>query len=184
MTWCITVTFPQLPRGVSEKQLSRDTASQASTATINSCKSRWWAWASRETVARYGEWKIHLNRPNQSNIYPGYCALCETQMTLEPEKTLVGGQKSALSSQTNQKQNRGRKTEHTDIVLVCFDARGLSQLQQGSWGGLSLETVAAPKIWMSRQETDGLMYQDLINKCLFNTTLIQLWHRLDLMWMF
>ena len=93
IAWCITVTFPWLQRGVSEKQQTIETDSRASAGIINSCKSRWWAWESRGAVGRCAERKIHLNNPNQSNVHQVFCALCRTQMTLEPKRNTCGRKK-------------------------------------------------------------------------------------------
>lgn len=72
IAWCITVTFPLSQRGVSEKQQTIESDSQAPTVIINSCKSCWWAWESRQIVGRYREREICLNKTNQSNIHKAF----------------------------------------------------------------------------------------------------------------
>lgn len=96
---------------MSDKQQTTESDSQVSTGIINSCKSCWWARESWETVGRYWEWKIHLNKPNQSNIHRWH-------LSQKEKKKHLWKKKNAIKQQN--KSQRGRQEDGAKMmVLYC-----------------------------------------------------------------
>lgn len=144
-----------------EKQQTIETDSQASTGIINSCKSGWWAWESRGAAGRCAERKIHLNNPNQSNVHQVFCALCQTRMTLEPEKKHLWERKNnnGLCHAPEQTGDRGAGRQSQDGVVLLstpFFYYALGQGERAVSAGSSrrLQLAAAGLLWGPPQETE------------------------------
>lgn len=150
IAWCITVTFPQLQRGVSEEQQTIESDSQASTGIINNCKSCWWTWGNRGTVGRYAQRKIHLNEPNQSNIHQAFCALCQAQTTLEPYRNTCG-------RKTAKHQNTSGTEEQEDGVLPLLTPSSISVSVMGSCPWPSREHGCACSCQRPHSPAPGLL---------------------------